>query len=714
MSELFKEAILDAKKIKEIAEIEAKNRVLEALAPHIKKAITEEVSGIAKEDFLFKEDEPVDAVSTLGQETSSLPITPVGGNILDLPMPDQEGKITVDFGQLFQMGTKQNEMSETPSVEAIPEVAPMQVAPEAVPAEPAPIAPEQPVAPTGTPAEAGNPPAEGVQPQQPQTPPGQNLQNQAPQQPVNPEEQLTPPIGESVEAFKSDVAIVAERIGYLHFRKVPAIVKESVKTKLFNLCEALDKLEEKCLITPKQARLAEGKLDFLYKKLEEAAEVNIYESVSEGNTMSKQLEEFAAKLFEQDELGPATVDQAAAHAHEKSGVKKDVDLMKEDLLEEDAPASSAFGDGEKAKGAETASKDVHSASALADEKGDNNILESAPASSAFGDGEKAQNAQTASKAVHNPDALADKDGDNMILEVNDEELKEELRKIRKENLVKKLKALSENAKLTKKDADKKDTPLEDGEPLETESEAHKTADVNNPKAKKPMTECMMQEDEGFGGLDDLGQEDSFGAEEEVELTFKVNLKDLEALLADVESDGSASVDLDLDSAAPDAGMDMDMGSEEEEIEIVDDEASFAGPEEKEEEKDEELLMDKEDKSINESKQVSQIKKQLVESQLFAAKALYLNKFSIREDLSRKQKHKIAKYLDGAKTLDEAKDVYNKVKRILDEAVTTKTGSSAKPVTSGGSTVIKESVDTAGNDLASRWAHLAGIDKKTKR
>ena len=123
------------------------------------------------------------------------------------------------------------------------------------------------------------------------------------------------------------------------------------------------------------------------------------------------------------------------------------------------------------------------------------------------------------------------------------------------------------------------------------------------------------------------------------------------------------------------------------------------------------------KSLNENAQkaIRVLEAQLVENQLLTAKALYLNKFSMREDLSRKQKQKIAEYLDRASTLTEAKETYSKIKSVLDESATTtrkETGSSARSVSSGSSSMIKESVERENTVEVSRWATLAGI-KKTK-
>lgn len=705
MSELLKEAVLEAKKLKEVAEIDAKNRIIEAVAPYIKKMIAEEVSGVNKEDFLFKEEDELALPASvgvsaptdnLGSDTvlpkspiESLPITPVGGTVLDLPMPDSEGKITVTFDQLFQMGNKGNQNT----LDVMP-IEPS-TAPESDLTTTPPVAPINPIAPDNT-----GLPAPEIAPAMPDT----NVAAPAVEEPLN--QAPVPPIGESVENFKKEVSMVAEKIGYLYFRKsMPSIVKESLKMRLFNLCETLDLMKENSVVSPKQANLVENKLEFLFQKLEEAKVANIYEEL-QGDTMSKRLEEFAAKLFE-DETSESDK------------------TMKEALLGEDAPASSNFGDGEKASGAENESPDVHDADALATKKGDNSILEGAPASSNFGDGEKENNSDNKSPELHKGNALADEKGDNSILEVSDAELQTEVKRIRKESIMKKLKLMRENAVLTNKKADEKDAGFETGEPTVKAKESHKIADAQS----KPMKECGMDMEELDMGSD-LGDVHG-GDDEEVELTFKVNLKDLEALLSDAEDDGSVNMDLSHEEEVQNEPSDMDNelslsdDDEDEEIEIEDDEVP---PSEDDEDKKQLLLGDDSEKekaneskktkgsSLTENKAYKELKAQLVENQLLTAKALYLNKFSMREDLSRKQKQKIAEYLDKAGTLEEAKSTYGKIKNILEESSTTARkdiGSSGKSVSGGSAKIMKENVGDSGDEEVntSRWAVLAGIKQK---
>ena len=60
MSNIFDEAIADAKKLKEIAEQNAKNRIIEAVTPKIKRLIEAEISGDNMDDDFDDESESYD------------------------------------------------------------------------------------------------------------------------------------------------------------------------------------------------------------------------------------------------------------------------------------------------------------------------------------------------------------------------------------------------------------------------------------------------------------------------------------------------------------------------------------------------------------------------------------------------------------------------------------------------------------------------------
>ena len=110
------------------------------------------------------------------------------------------------------------------------------------------------------------------------------------------------------------------------------------------------------------------------------------------------------------------------------------------------------------------------------------------------------------------------------------------------------------------------------------------------------------------------------------------------------------------------------------------------------------------------KESSVLRTQLNETQLLTARSLYLNKLFVRDDLSGTQKRKIVSYLDSARNLAEAKEIYNRVVRVLNTAK--KNGmmneSASRPaVLSEASQAVEPSFDT------SRWQMLAGMKKSAK-
>lgn len=794
MTELYKEAIVEAKKLKEIAEIDARNKIIEAVAPYIKKIIATEAADTRQ--FLFGEegdsgtggeDMPLDAGAALEPEEPSVtpgdtatgaPISPSDG-LVGMPMPDDEGKITVDFQQLFSMGGGGAEATPPPSATMEPS-APSAPEPSA-PTEPAPVSPvggtgpestapsaDMGAAPTNT---AATPAAPGA--------PASATGSITPPVPGTEEEEVPPPpVTESISNFTNEVRLIAEKIDYLYFRgNVSMLVKESLKSRLFTLCEKLDEMVNEDVISSKKARLAENKLEFLFMKLNEAEQSNTYRE-NKGAPMTT-LREFAAKLFEEDALGPATADKATAHAEKVSGVAPGVDLFKEGskeeeleetkkvdedkdcmeegkkeemeeskemkqmaeaLLGEEAPASTAFGDGKVEGSAETKSDKVHNADALIKKAGAG-ITENAPASTAFGDGEKAKGAENTSPKVHKGEALVDEKGNNAILEFDEKELREAVAKLRKENLARRLSAVKKEAALkgTDKDGHLKPPSVDTGDQGSQKPAGGKNPALKNMDMKKESVVKEGMEEEGVSGgapmaagadshpampmeeeVPMLGGEE--GGKDEVELTFQIDVDDLEALL------NGAAEKFEAEPVGGEAGEmpGSEMGGE---IELVDDEPSeempeLPGKEEGEEEMEEVVAESKKPAakkpaaSLNEAaviakaaKTVKTLQAQLNESKLLTAKALYVSKFAVREDLTSKQKQKIAEYFDKAKTLAEAKETYTKIKKILTEGSTSakKLSGSASTPTSTGSAKLNESANE-GQVEVSRWALLAGIKK----
>ena len=122
----------------------------------------------------------------------------------------------------------------------------------------------------------------------------------------------------------------------------------------------------------------------------------------------------------------------------------------------------------------------------------------------------------------------------------------------------------------------------------------------------------------------------------------------------------------------------------------------------------------ESKLSQHKKALRAMKSQLTEMNLFNAKLLYANKLMQNRDLSMKQQRHIVESLDEAKTLGEAKILFESLSKSLVSSRTTRGGnltesatrrplsSSSRPVRSGQAKPMNESV------ALDRWATLAGI------
>jgi hypothetical protein len=161
----------------------------------------------------------------------------------------------------------------------------------------------------------------------------------------------------------------------------------------------------------------------------------------------------------------------------------------------------------------------------------------------------------------------------------------------------------------------------------------------------------------------------------------------------------------MEDGEEDAGEDMeDMEDGEEEAaalqevrKLVRKELRLLESKDSEEEEEE----DKKE-SVNENKA---LRGQLQETQLLTARSLYLNKIFVRDDLSGTQKRKIVEYLDSARTISEAKEVYNRIVKVLNTAK--KSGMMNESV--DGRRNLNEGRNEPGFDTT-RWQILAGVKK----
>lgn len=110
--------------------------------------------------------------------------------------------------------------------------------------------------------------------------------------------------------------------------------------------------------------------------------------------------------------------------------------------------------------------------------------------------------------------------------------------------------------------------------------------------------------------------------------------------------------------------------------------------------------------------VNELKKQLVEMNLFNAKLLYANKLMQNKNLSVKQQRAIVEALDNAKTIREAKLLYKSLSESLTRRARGKKLNEGALRTLGSSSRSTRSAQPASNGVeVDRWAVLAGLNGK---
>jgi hypothetical protein len=711
MSELYKEALAEAKKIKEMAEEDAKRKIIEEVTPYIKKMIVNESMA-----FFTEED---DINQAEGEElASSAPISPKGESQADLSksMPDvemtekpagtggdplgimsktledlvgAEGKITIDPSGKITIETDSQSGMNSPVVGMdSPDPTSTELGAGALPPAELGAPPATPPAPPPAPM-AGDPMPPGS--------PGGQMDMQGAPAPMPPEQDPTmqlPPaqLTENYKSFKVGLGEVALKIDEAYFAKKPSnVLNESLKQKLFTLLEQLDRLKESGQLNRVETRLNEKKLEFLFQKLKESNLSNSYSKINKGNRDMGSLKEFASKLFESDETTSLAQDSqsggktgvpvkraASEHAMEVSGVSPEVDdlFMNEDLsltiedLEGEALEGSGDADEMPWEDGQTLAEEIE-----------------ALGHAGFGDSSEKPSAEP-------------------FVEISDAELMEAVRSLRKS----------------------KEQAWEDAEPEGGEDPSLKNLDENL------VLTLSLPDDLDLDPAD---------------------------VSVDVSSDDGDDMDMDMDDEDEDMDMDdedMDMDDEEEEDEeglelLYDDEDEDSDSESleldaDEEEEDEDggvetfsdsylkeavrrsatrkskLLESKLQKTLltaskvqklaeSRKRELLNVKSEMAETNLFLSKVLLLNKFLQREDLSAKQKQAIVEHLDRARTIAEAKDVYVKIKNKLNEVAkrseTRTIGSASAPVQSGAASfkLIAESSNQGDVVLGTpeRWALL---------
>jgi len=686
MSDLYKEALADAAKIREIAEQDARSAILERINPYIKQMIAKEASNsflLEQEDMTPEAPAPEAAMAIPdAMAPSEMPITPAGGSdVVNVPMPSgTDGKITLSFDDLFASEgvadiVNPADMSQASSMEVATSTPAIEAAPE-MPAPSAPVEAPTAEAPTAE-AVPATPPAAGPTPA-PETA-GAAAEEEAPVPPA--------PLAEvkTAKQFERQLAEMAVKIDRMYSTKVSALTQDAYKTKLFSLLEQLDSLAANKVISPKQAQLNENRLEFLFLHLKEANLNNSYNKQKDKDTTMTTLKEFAAKLFESadaerlakdsqstGETGLPVHKAATAHAQSVDGVQADL-----------------FGGGSKTteKLAAAGSVDADELEGLEGEEGawEQALLEEVEA--ALRDELDAHEEPEAGEV---PAAVKD----SGYFEISEAALKEAVAKIRKE---------AASKKATSKSAIKEAARKKLLEMMDTGMKEDMVLSVELPdEVEEQLADEDLEVDLMFSGEEE-GEE--MGDEEEV-------------------------VDLDMSAAGEEE--DEELGSSEEEMLLTDEE----GEEEMKEmakpmmesRRVRKALLESRSREIKSRRlaeakraETATLKKEMAETNLFLSKLVYLNKFLVREDLSRKVKQQIVEHLDRASTITEAKEIYTKIVKKLDEAAAAHTapvvGSASKPTTAG-SARLNESVTRAASSNGSepvigtfeKWQILANIKR----
>lgn len=635
---LYQEAVLEVKKLREVARKEAEKSIIEELNPLITKMIDREMDG----SFLFEQDEPVEpdplqdltaqqaapsaaanpimpATSPMDSPvvpptdsmgTSSMPagagMPPTDSSVpapspatdappvstgaeMNIPVPGPDGKITVDIESLFAAtpeGSEPNFAAATVTP-AAPEVVPpvatdMPVpGPETAPGAPAPLAPE-----------------------------------------FAPE-----PLA---EALRSSLRALEKEINSDNHS---SIIKEMQQNKLFILYEFVQKAKESKEISAKVLKSVESTLEVLFSLTRKTLnERNSYSSKSlkkENSEMAKKnyrsLQEFAQSLFAEE------VEAKGASGFDDAHAKTDINNST--TLKDETPMKKS-GDG---GGVEDPGKKDSLNLQEGDEDMEAELME--------------------------------------MLQSMDEEtsIEEKGSSMKKESLQKKLKALKEEqTKLT--------AALKECDMSEETSEEPVMADADNVNIKITL------------GKNASG---------------KTAVQDVSMVSPVGDEDDDSHAEMSADSDESEASDDSD---DDDTFEIV---ADDEDEESDDSDKDSDAMTMVSESKV--SKDNKKIRAELKETQLLAARSIYVSKIFAENNLSTKTKQKIVEYLDNAQNVEEAKSLFEKAKKMLAEAkkVSPKTGASSR---ASEKPVLREAVQPSSPYMAqtiepNRWMQLAGIGKK---
>jgi hypothetical protein len=719
---LYEEALADAKKLKEAAEADAKKAIVEEITPFIREMIANSITGrtpVLYEDAgedpagLAAPEAPVEDPTAMGAASPApdatsttsaavggpmdAPIQVTGADGLNMPMPGADGKLVVDFDDLFvPSDPSEDEMGDEGPASAAAPVEPPGGMPDETPIDVNP-APTDAAAPTAAPVAGGE--GEAVPPvAQPEEPQG--------------ETPLPEPQMETYELFSEEVDVTSKRIHRAYTSKgVPSLVKESLQDKLFSLIETLEKLTEKKVITSNLSEIFESRLEILHLKLQEAVEGNSYMGIKGNNMASKSLKEFAAKILAESDTvqggsvtSPAdsfktqksmtvsnandgAADKAATHAQKLTEPTVTLKTEAAELakLEEELNALIAESEGDSLADDEGKQDLAGAASTIPNKKVGQVDVTKTPAG---GPSNPASYVQGVSEEFeHNKDTGSEEEVPKKeSVAVGGKALNERTKKLKAESLRKKIASLREE-----------------------------------------LAEC---------GMDMESSEPSVMGEKDTIINFNFDLADLVPSLANVGDDEEIEIvdDTEPSDMGGDMGSDMGAGDDDdfsaltgdtedgdEDMGDEDEESTFGAPKEKEMPLSERIRQGKgpvRSKTLAENKI---LKTKLAEQTLFNAKVVHLQPFMNNKNLTKEQKQKIVEFLDRGRTVSEVKTIYTRVKTVLENAqkAKAKAGSSSKTAGTGAAT-LNESASRAANlyegavlveSERNRLMELAGIRRK---
>lgn len=762
---LYEEALVEAKKLKEIAEADAKQAIVEEITPHIRKMIASSLAGKSSSVLYEEEDKlgvpdptgavpvadpagtvdagtpapgmdatmapgpgsepPVTATAIGAPAGSDAPIQVGGADALNMPMPGPDGKLVVDFDDLFQPAEPGDEGGAgdegSGSAEMAPEVPGGMPSPTPVDVNPTPADATVGADTTG----AAGFPGEG----EAMAATGQG------EEPKAQEPQL-----ETYELFSEALDLTAKRVHKAYAANgIPSLMREALQDKLFQLIESLETLTEKKLVTENLSQILESRLEILHLKLQEAVLANTYEGTKGTDMASKSLKEFAAKMLSESETiegGPikspadvhktekpmtvqnandAAADKAGTHAQKVTEPTVTLKTEAAELakLEEELRALIAEDEGDSLADDEGKQDLAGAASSIPDKKVGQVDVTKTPAGGPSNPGSYVQGVseniehskETGSEEVVDKTSNGHPKKESVV--VSGKALNERTKKLKAEGIRKQIAALHEQLK-------------ECGMEMETEAAGNGLPAPGVPAKKSVMGEEDTVINFNFDLSDLVGGLDGVGDDDEIEI---VDDEDGMSGGSDLGGDVGSSLG---SSGGDDGSSEFDLGGGDEGSETSEFGGGSPADEGGEEEEGKSMPLSERvrrarkataNRTLAENKS---LKTQLAEQTLFNAKVVHLQPFLNNRNLTKEQKQKIVEYLDRGKTVNEVKTIYTRVKTVLEstQKAKAKAGSSSRPAGAGAAT-LNESVNTEnlyeGAVLVeaerNRLMELAGIRRK---